>query len=87
MPVRNRAHRFGGSHAQRDLLTLTMIMAALKGNQFGVARALANERIALKPKSASGHAFLAQAFRGLGDKAGAAREQRAATARRGPVVH
>lgn len=87
MPVRNKAHRFGGSHAQRDLLTLTMIMAALKGGQFSTARALANERIALKPKSASGHAFLARAFAGLGDQAGAAREEKAAAGLRGPVRH
>ena len=32
-PVRDIAHRFGGSHAQRDLLTLTMIEAALRSGQ------------------------------------------------------
>ena len=34
-PVRDIAHRFGGSHAQRDLVTLTLIEAALRG---GAAR-------------------------------------------------
>ncbi|MGD9538667.1 MAG: tetratricopeptide repeat protein [Alphaproteobacteria bacterium] len=85
MPVRNKAHRFGGSHAQRDLLTLTMIMAALKGGRFGAARALANERIALKPKSASGHAFLAEAFAGLGEARAAKAAARKAAALRGPL--
>jgi tetratricopeptide (TPR) repeat protein len=30
-PVRDIANRFGGSHAQRDLITLTLIEAALRG--------------------------------------------------------
>ena len=30
-PIRSHAHRFGGSHAQRDLLDLTLVEAALRG--------------------------------------------------------
>lgn len=49
--VRNIAHRFGGSHAQRDLLDLTMIESALRSGKDAVARALVNERAALRHES------------------------------------
>jgi len=50
-PVRGIAQRFGGSHAQRDILTLTMLHAALRGGLCGAAEALAAERVHHKPKS------------------------------------
>ena len=50
-PLRVVAHRFGGSHAQRDVLSLTLIEAALRGRSGNFARALAAERLALKPSS------------------------------------
>jgi hypothetical protein len=50
-PVRNQAQRFGGSHAQRDLLNLTLIEAALRSGQQVLAQALTAERIDLKPAS------------------------------------
>jgi tetratricopeptide (TPR) repeat protein len=50
-PLRNIAQRFGGSHAQRDLIDLTLIEAAKRAGEAGLVRALANERLALKPKS------------------------------------
>ena len=84
---RTKANRFGGSHAQRDVLTQTLIVAALKSGQQRLARALANERIALKPASASGHGFLARALAALGDQAGAAREEAKAASLRGPIKH
>ena len=49
MPVRYRAHIFGGSHAQRDILHRTLIEAALRGGDHALALALANERTELKP--------------------------------------
>jgi hypothetical protein len=49
--VRGFAHRIGGSHAQRDLLNLTLAEAALKAGRFALARAICAERIALKPHS------------------------------------
>jgi tetratricopeptide (TPR) repeat protein len=49
--VRGIAQRFGGSHAQRDILTLTMLHAAIKGGMKRVADALAAERLAHKPES------------------------------------
>lgn len=45
------AHRFGGSHAQRDLLDLTLVEAALRLGDRDLARAFAAERIALRPAS------------------------------------
>jgi tetratricopeptide (TPR) repeat protein len=51
LPIRTIANRFGGSHAQRDLIHLTLTECALKAGQAKLARALANERVQLKPAS------------------------------------
>ncbi|WP_457788316.1 tetratricopeptide repeat protein [Pseudomonas sp. PL-6] len=48
-PIRSIAQRFGGSHAQRDLLDLTLLEAALRGGQLALGRALAAERLQAKP--------------------------------------
>ena len=42
--VRNQAARFGGSHAQRDVLDLTLIAAAERSGEGSLARALRSER-------------------------------------------
>jgi len=42
--IRNQAQRFGGSHAQRDLVDQTLIAAAERGGQQRLARALQRER-------------------------------------------
>jgi hypothetical protein len=42
--VRGRAHRFGGSHAQRELIDLTLIEAAARDGQGLLAEALRHER-------------------------------------------
>jgi hypothetical protein len=60
-PARIIAHRFGGSHAQRDLLDMTLIEAALRAGQFSLGRALAAERCNLKPASRTASAFLKRA--------------------------
>ena len=60
-PVRNIAHRFGGSHAQRDLLDLTLIEAAFRSGQTALAEALAAERIAVKPTSPLARLFVERA--------------------------
>jgi hypothetical protein len=44
--IRSTAHRFGGSHAQRDLLDLTLIEAALRAGDAPLATALVAERSA-----------------------------------------
>ena len=47
--VRDTANGFGGSHAQRDLLTLTLIAAALRAGDLARARHLLAERQVHKP--------------------------------------
>jgi tetratricopeptide (TPR) repeat protein len=51
VPIRANAHRFGGSHAQRDIVHLTLLEAAMRAGQTSLARALVAERIDLKPTS------------------------------------
>jgi hypothetical protein len=50
-PVRPRAGDFGGSNAQRDVLSLTLLEAALRGKDWSLAQVLAGERLAAKPDS------------------------------------
>lgn len=50
-PIRAVAHRFGGSHAQRDVIDLTLIEAALRSGDHALARALAAERALARPDS------------------------------------
>jgi len=59
--VRDGASRFGGSHAQRDLLTLTLIDAATRAGLPQLARHYANERLVHKPASAWGGRLAARA--------------------------
>lgn len=52
------ADSFGGSHAQRDIIDLTLLEAAICAGQYDFAQALANERLALKPNSRLNVAYL-----------------------------
>ena len=61
MPVRLIAHRFGGSHAQRDVIGLTLIEAALRDGRANLAHALTAERAALKSMSPSLHTLTRRA--------------------------
>lgn len=49
LPVRYKWGRIGGSHAQRDLLTQTLIAAAERARRWPLVRALLSERAALRP--------------------------------------
>jgi tetratricopeptide (TPR) repeat protein len=51
LAVRSVAQRFGGSHAQRDILTLTALHAALRGGLTATAEAISAERLQHKPLS------------------------------------
>ena len=55
------ANRFGGSHAQRDIIDRTLTEAALRGGLVDLGEALAHERLALKPHSPANRAFLSRA--------------------------
>lgn len=48
--MRDGASRFGGSHAQRDVITLTLIEAALRNGDDARARHYIAERLVQKPK-------------------------------------
>ncbi len=48
-PVRSGAQRFGGSHAQRDLIDQTLLAAAAQGHHRNLGQALINERCMAKP--------------------------------------
>jgi hypothetical protein len=51
MTVRGIAQRFGGSHAQRDVLSLTALQAAIRAGMKATAEAIASERMMMKPQS------------------------------------
>lgn len=48
--IRSRASRFGGSHAQRDVIDLTLIEAARRSSNEKLAQALSWERACLRPR-------------------------------------
>jgi tetratricopeptide (TPR) repeat protein len=60
-PIRSSTHRFGGSHAQRDLLDLTLIEATLRSGDRPLAAALASERVAVRPSSPLARRFISRA--------------------------
>jgi tetratricopeptide (TPR) repeat protein len=76
LPVRPNAHRFGGSHAQRDIVQLTLVEAALRAGRASLARALASERTNVKPSSPFNWRTLGRALelQDRGDDARQARE-------------
>jgi hypothetical protein len=61
--IRPHAHRFGGSHAQRDLIDLTLTEAAIRSANRPLASALAAERAARRPESPLARLFLDRAAR------------------------
>lgn len=64
LPVRGIANRFGGSHAQRDVLSWTLCEAAIRAGDAPMAQAMVAERLALKEGSpvAQGWAMRARAL-------------------------
>ncbi|NBB71416.1 MAG: tetratricopeptide repeat protein [Alphaproteobacteria bacterium] len=57
----------GGSHAQRDVFHLMLLEAALRSGRFDLARALAGERVTLRPHSHGSWLKYAEALEGAGD--------------------
>ncbi len=51
LPVRGKANRFGGSHAQRDMFSWTMTEAAVRLGDRALADAFVAERLVAKPES------------------------------------
>ena len=82
LPIRTIANRFGGSHAQRDLIHLTLAEAALRSGNHRLARALAAERTQLKPTSPFNWQLTARSLEVIGDAEGASKARDKAEARR-----
>ena len=64
LPVRYDTRLFGGSHAQRDVISQTLIEAAIRDGQRSLAGALLAERSALKTPTAASFTARAQTRRG-----------------------
>lgn len=82
LAIRTIANRFGGSNAQRDLIHLTLVEAALRSNQLRLARALIAERTQLKPSSPANWQLTARVMELGGDATAAARAMESAETRR-----
>ncbi len=70
--VRAQLHRAGGSHAQRDVVEQTLVVAALQAGRHDLARELLAGRTAAKPSSAWSWQRYGQALEALADAGGAA---------------
>jgi tetratricopeptide (TPR) repeat protein len=70
-PIRAVVHRFGGSHAQRDAVQRTLLEAALRSGQLGLARELLSERLGINPCSPYSWLKRAALARAVGDAASA----------------
>lgn len=69
LPLRGKANRFGGSHAQRDLFSWTLVEAAVRAGDRRLADALLAERQALKPHSPLNRGWEARIGQGGGRNA------------------
>jgi tetratricopeptide (TPR) repeat protein len=58
--------QIGGSHAQRDVVNWTLTEAAIRAAQWDVALSFANERLAMRPRSAPNRRFRDQAEEAIG---------------------
>jgi tetratricopeptide (TPR) repeat protein len=80
LAVRAHANRFGGSHAQRDIVHLTLVESALRGGRAPLARALAAERTGAKRSSPFNWQLTARAMAAAGLRDDAMRATETATA-------
>ena len=63
MPLRGKANRFGGSHAQRDMFSWTLTEAAIRLGDHALADAFVAERLSWKPDSPINRAWADRAAR------------------------
>lgn len=69
LPLQGELHRAGGSHAQRDVVTLTLIEAALRAERHELALALLDERTRARPTSPGSWQAFARALAATNDPA------------------
>ena len=82
LPIRRVFQRFGGSHAQRDVLQRTLLEAALRSGHLDLARSLLSERLAVRETSVYGWTRQARLLEAHGRPADAAAAAEVATASR-----
>jgi tetratricopeptide (TPR) repeat protein len=61
LPLRAKANRFGGSHAQRDMFSWTLTEAAIRLGERTLADAFVAERLSWKPDSPINHGWAMRA--------------------------
>jgi tetratricopeptide (TPR) repeat protein len=82
VPIRRVLQRFGGSHAQRDVLQRTLLEAALRSGRLDLAQSLLSERLAVRESSVYGWTRQARLYEALGQgDAAAVADDRASSAR------
>ena len=69
MPLRGKANRFGGSHAQRDMFSWTLTEAAIRLGDRALAEAFIAERLSWKPASPINRAWAIRAGKLKGKQA------------------
>jgi hypothetical protein len=82
LPIRRVVNRFGGSHAQRDLVQRTLTESAIRSGRLDLARALLDERISLRDTSVYGLLGRARVLSARGDTDAAHAAEEAARANR-----
>lgn len=82
LPIRGVLNRFGGSHAQRDVLQRTLLEAALRAGRHELARWLTAERLAVRETSVYGWLQRGRALQGLGDDAASSASEQEAMVQR-----
>jgi hypothetical protein len=70
-PIRRTLHRFGGSHAQRDVLQRTLLESAMRSGRFDFAEELLSERLDARDLSVYGWTRRQRLLSAVGDAAGA----------------
>ena len=81
-PIRTTLARFGGSHAQRDALQRTLVVSAIRDGQFDLARALLDERLAVRETSVWSWRQRSLVVRATGDTTGVEHADQRAAAHR-----
>lgn len=85
LPIRRTLQRFGGSHAQRDVLQRTLLEAAIRAGALDLARSLTAERLSARSTSTYGWLQRARVLEAAGAEADAASAARQAEQRKAVV--